>query len=483
MINQTLMQYFEWYLPSDGQHWTRLANDAQHLANLGISHIWMPPAFKATNENDVGYGIYDLFDLGEFEQKGTVRTKYGFKEDYLQAIQTLKSHGIHPMADVVLNHNAAADHLVTFLVIVVDAEDRTKELGEAFTINGWTGFTFDGRQNTYNDFHWHWYHFTGTDYDAKRRKSGIYLIQGDNKGWAQEELVDNENGNYDYLMYADLDFKHPEVVQNIYDWADWFIQTTGVTGLRLDAVKHIDSFFMRNFIRDMKEKYGQDFYVFGEFWNPDKDANLDYLEKIEDRFDLVDVRLHMNLFEASQAGAAYDLRNILNDSLAQIKPDKAVTFVDNHDTQRGQALESTVEEWFKPTAYALLLLRQQGLPCVFYGDYYGISGKYAQEDFKKVLDKLLAIRKNLAYGEQVDYFDDANCIGWVRFGAENQTPLAVVISNAQANSKSMFVGHEWADQTFVDLLGNHPEQVTINSNGYGDFPVVEASVSVWGLPN
>ena len=43
-----------------------------------------------------------------------------------------------------------------------------------------------------NDFHWHWYHFTGTDYDAKRRKSGIYLIQGDNKGWANEELVDNE---------------------------------------------------------------------------------------------------------------------------------------------------------------------------------------------------------------------------------------------------------------------------------------------------
>ena len=134
----------------------------------------------------------------------------------------------------------------------MDPEDRTVELGKPFTINGWTGFTFDGRQNTYNDFHWHWYHFTGTDYDAKRRKSGIYLIQGDNKGWAHEELVDNENGNYDYLMYADLDFKHPEVIKNIYDWADWFMETTGVAGFRLDAVKHIDSFFMRNFIRDIK---------------------------------------------------------------------------------------------------------------------------------------------------------------------------------------------------------------------------------------
>ena len=44
--------------------------------------------------------------------------------------------------------------------------------------------------------------------------------------------------------------------------------------------------------------------------NPDKEANLDYLEKIEERFDLVDVRLHQNLFEASQAGSSYDLRSI-----------------------------------------------------------------------------------------------------------------------------------------------------------------------------
>ncbi len=41
----------------------RLTNDAEHLANLGISHIWMPPAFKATNEKMLVMGVYDLFDL------------------------------------------------------------------------------------------------------------------------------------------------------------------------------------------------------------------------------------------------------------------------------------------------------------------------------------------------------------------------------------------------------------------------------------
>lgn len=481
MTNQTVMQYFEWYLPSDGQHWNHLAEDAQHLSDLGISHVWMPPAFKGTNKDDVGYGVYDLFDLGEFDQKGTIRTKYGFKDEYLNAINRLKDVGIVPMADVVLNHKAAADKLETFEVVEVDPEDRTKEISKPFEIEGWTHFTFDGRQKAYNDFEWHWYHFNGTDFDAKRNKSGIYLIQGDNKGWAENDLVDSENGNFDYLMYANLDYKHPEVIENIYSWVDWFVQTTGVLGFRMDAVKHIDSFFMRNFIRDVKEKQGQDFYVFGEFWNAKEEDNNTYLEKTENRFDLVDVRLHNNLYDASLEGADYDLTTIFDQTLVKNHPEHAVTFVENHDTQRGQALESTVEEWFKPAAYALILLREDGLPCLFYGDYYGIEGEFAQESFQEVLDTLLYARKELAYGEQKDYFDDPNCIGWTRSGNEGGTPLAVTISNDVANSKTMEIGSDWAGQTFHDILGNCSDTVTIDEDGWGDFPVSEKSVSVWTI--
>ena len=481
MENQTLMQYFEWYLPDDGQHWNRLAEDASNLAAKGIRKVWMPPAFKGTGSNDVGYGVYDLFDLGEFDQKGTVRTKYGLKEEYLRAIEALSQNGIEAIADVVLNHKAAADYKERFTVVEVDPNDRNVEISEPFEIEAWMHFAFPGRNKTYNDFEWHWYHFTGTDYDAKNNRSGIFLIQGDNKGWANDELVDNENGNYDYLMYADIDFKHPEVIRNLYDWADWFIESTGVHGFRLDAVKHIDSFFMKNFIRDITEKYGEDFYVFGEFWNSDEKANNDYLENIDYRFDLVDVKLHHNLFDASKSGADYDLRTIFDQTLAKNHPESAVTFVDNHDTQRGQALESTVEEWFKPAAYALILLREAGLPCVFYGDYYGISGEFAQESFQDVLDKLLDIRLNLAYGEQNDYFDDANCIGWTRQGKDDGQPIAVLISNDQAASKSMFVGPEWAGREFSDYLGNSSQIVTIDDQGWGEFHVEEKSVSVWSV--
>ena len=108
-INGTMMQYFEWYLPNSGSHWDFAAEQADDLANAGFTALWLPPAYKADGQNNVGYGPYDLYDLGEFNQKGTVRTKYGTKAQYLNAIDTLHNNGIQVYADIVLNHKAGAD--------------------------------------------------------------------------------------------------------------------------------------------------------------------------------------------------------------------------------------------------------------------------------------------------------------------------------------------------------------------------------------
>jgi alpha-amylase len=40
------------------------------LSEIGVSAVWIPPAYKGTSVYDVGYGTYDLWDLGEFDQKG-----------------------------------------------------------------------------------------------------------------------------------------------------------------------------------------------------------------------------------------------------------------------------------------------------------------------------------------------------------------------------------------------------------------------------
>ena len=57
MNNETLMQYFEWYLPNDGLWWKRCAAKAKNLSALGVTQVWLPPAYKGTSQEDVGYGV------------------------------------------------------------------------------------------------------------------------------------------------------------------------------------------------------------------------------------------------------------------------------------------------------------------------------------------------------------------------------------------------------------------------------------------
>lgn len=102
--NETMMQFFEWYLPSDGTLWKTAVNEAPYLAKTGITQVWFPPAYKGNGgKDDVGYGVYDLYDLGEFDQKGSIATKYGTKVEYLVAINAMHNYGIKVLADVVFN--------------------------------------------------------------------------------------------------------------------------------------------------------------------------------------------------------------------------------------------------------------------------------------------------------------------------------------------------------------------------------------------
>lgn len=52
----------------------------------------------------MGYGIYDLFDLGEFDQKGTVPTKYGTRQEFEASVQACHAAGMQVYADTVFNH-------------------------------------------------------------------------------------------------------------------------------------------------------------------------------------------------------------------------------------------------------------------------------------------------------------------------------------------------------------------------------------------
>lgn len=143
--NGLMFQAFEWDLPADSKHWERIRGAAPELQNHGVDSLWLPPAHKGVSNQDVGYGSYDLYDMGEFDQKGTVATKYGTVEELTALLDTLHERGMRAYADIVLNHKGGADETEIFRATPVNPEDRLSPVGETRDIEGWTKFTFPGR--------------------------------------------------------------------------------------------------------------------------------------------------------------------------------------------------------------------------------------------------------------------------------------------------------------------------------------------------
>lgn len=472
----TILQDFEWYLPEDGQFWNRTAREAGRLASLGFTDVWLPPACKGqAGIRDVGYGVYDQYDLGEFNQKGSVPTKYGTKDEYLSAIRAFQAQGMKVLADIVLNHRMGADETETVEAVRNADYDRNIQL-EQTSIRAWTKFTFPGRAGKYSHFQWNWTHFSGVDFDDKTGEGAVYQFAG--KSWAKK--VDQENGNFDYLMGANLDMSNLEVIQELDRWGRWYLDFTGVDGFRMDAVKHINFPFFAHWLTKLRDDTGRDLPAVGEYWSADTGALCEFLDRSGQVMSLFDVPLHQRFFEASEQGAGFDMSTLARGTLVERQPDMAVTFVDNHDTQPGQALQSWVRDWFKPLAYAMILLRESGVPCVFYGDLYGIP----HDGIGPVpgLETLLRARQKYAWGRQTSYFDRPDVVGWTRSG-DPRVPgsgLATVLSNSGGGgARLMCIGAQHAGETFVDLLGGRPERLVLDETGSAEFPVDGGAVSVW----
>lgn len=477
MKNGVLFQYFEWNLPNDGQLWRQLARDAEHLAGRGFSAVWIPPAYKADEQADEGYATYDLYDLGEFDQKGTVRTKYGTRAELEQAIAALHGAGVQVLLDTVLNHKAGGDYAERFEAVEVDGSDRDVEIGEPHEIEADTGYDFPGRGDRYSDYKWHWYDFSGVTGDKLTGSGAIFRIVGDGKGWSRG--VDSENGNYDYLLANDIDLDRPQVIDELFRWGRWVTDEFGFDGFRMDAVKHMDFNFTRRFVEEVRRHRGDAFYVVGEYWSGDIDALSAYIENTGGVLDLFDAPLHYNFHAASEAGADYDMRLLLDGTLVQLAPQLAVTLVDNHDSQSGSSLESTVADWFKPLAYGLIMLMKEGYPTVFYGDYY--SESRVGSPHRAIIDMLLDARRRYAYGEQTLCFDDTGCVGLVRHGdAEHPgSGLALLLSNGDDSSKVMCLGPDHAGEVWRELTGSIPDEVTIGDDGCAEFAVHGRNLAVW----
>ena len=113
--DDVMMQAFYWNVPvnettKNGSWYDTIRTKIPAMKTAGIRALWMPPPSKGNfGISDMGYGIFDHYDLGQYNQKGTTETRFGSKTELTNMIsQAHSTTGGAPnmdiYADVVLNH-------------------------------------------------------------------------------------------------------------------------------------------------------------------------------------------------------------------------------------------------------------------------------------------------------------------------------------------------------------------------------------------
>ena len=450
VTNGVMMQGFYWNVPTStpaGTWWQNLGSKATELSQAGITAVWLPPAYKGSGALDVGYGVYDRYDLGEFNQKGTVATRYGTISQLQSAIGALHGQGVQVYEDMVMNHFTSAD---------------AQELANG-QYNVYTSFTYPGRNNTYSNYQWHWGNFTATQ-------------QAPNNGWYQWKAYDFQpyaNGDaYDNLLGSEIQYNNNSSnVNETIGWGNWITAKLGLDGYRLDATKHIYTPFVNQWLDAVKGTSGR--FAVSEAWFRNLTDMNNYAASTGGRTSLFDVPLHYLFNDMSNGNGSWDMRGLQFAGFTEANGALSVSFVDNHDTdQSGGALYSPVSN-LKMLAYAYILTRDKGYPCVFYRDYYEY-GLGAQ------LKTLIGIRKANAYGAAAEYTgtNDADVYAYSRAGdATHQGLLELLNDGGSATSKGITTPFKSA--TLTDATGNSGGTITTDANGYGVFPVGARSYAVW----
>jgi alpha-amylase len=550
-VNGVIIQAFHWFMPEPPHagmsHWQFIAGEADYWRGLGITAVWFPPPSKGgAGGYDVGYGVYDHFDLGEFADKGTIATKYGTRAELQAAILAL--HGFTPTlvpipgatyveayADAVLNHKTGGDNDGSYWTAIrVEPDNRTRERRDEgyesgeIEIQSYTRFEHAARASEHSCFQWHARHFDSVDTAALiRQGASTFNDAPDETGSSRyiyrficneqnyhppvkpgfDHWVSREKGNYDYLTGADLDYARCDVREEMKHWGRWLLSFAGFDGFRLDAAKHIDANYLREWIGDVRASSSKRVFCFAEWLSGDVSHLHRFLRRITaippfpQEVSLLDFPLRFEFRNASYAGEAYDLANWTRRTLMAEQPAKAVTFVECHDYEHGRAYESHVQEWLKPLAYAFILLRAQGYPVVFYPDLYGSANKDAhvgQPCGKAYLELLLRLRQQFALGEE-RFYGGGQQIGWVRLGGVPgaRGAMAVVLSNALGGVRSVRMDTGRPNQRFYhlatiklsdgfrvvrgryELFGDKADALHTNGAGYGDFVTEGGAVTIW----
>ena len=354
---EIILQGFHWnsYSFSEGgkpHGWYRiLSKKTSEFSDLGFTAIWLPPP-SASFEGDVsqnwphsrGYLPTEYYDLD---------TDYGTEVELRKLIKDFQERGIKPIADIVINHRHAV---------------------------GWSDNPDGSRcQNIFYNPNW------GPE----------TIVKNDSSGCGRSQNLDSGAENVTFL---DLDHSHPTVHQDLTDWLKWLRFDVGFAGWRYDQAKGYDGRFVGMYNKETSPEIS-----IGEFWDEDRQLIVNWMDETWKPVGL----------SPEDASGAFDfpnrnaLRIAVNNSdyrglrgpgdkpagVIGVWPEKAYTFVENHDTRTTEPVHRFSDNPSKLLLGYVYILSHPGIPTIFIQDLYEGQNKLEHGQLFEAIQDLIKIRQ------------------------------------------------------------------------------------------
>ena len=325
-----MLQGFYWNSYGDTQ-WTRLEKQADDLAKV-FDLVWVPQSGYCGGQS-MGYD--DLYWFTNYN------SSFGTEEELRKMIATFKEKGIGTIADVVVNHR------------------RNYSSWTDFPAETYNGVTY---QLTYND-----------------------ICSNDEAAKQGYQVGPNKDTGEGWEGMRDLDHKSENVQTNVKAYLKFLLNDLGYTGFRYDMVKGYSAEYTKMYNEDSKPQFSV-----GECWDSSNTIKnwIDGTGKTSAAFDFqfrYTVRNAANAGDWNKLGQQNEgnwpliSANYQTGSYRQY----AVTFVENHDTEkRPDADQDPIKkDTLAANAY---LLAMPGTPCVFFTHW---------KAYKQEIANMITVRK------------------------------------------------------------------------------------------
>ena len=315
-----MLQGFSWD-SYDYSQWTVLEKQADDMKGF-IDLVWLPQSGKCIETTKVmGYKPYYYFNQN---------SSFGTEAELRSLIAKFKANGIGAIADVVVNHR---------------------------NTDGW--YTFPAE--TYKGVT---YQMLSTDI-CKNDDGGSTATQAKKDGVS---LSNNYDEGTDFGGCRDIDHKSENVQKIIKAYLKFLKEDIGYTGFRYDMVKGFDG----SHVADYNDATGVEYSV-GEYWDGN-DKIESWINRTNKKSAAFDFQFRYNVRDAVNGAAngkvttSSDWSKLnSNDNLMHDANYRryAVTFVENHDTQKRSESEQNDPLRKDTIAANAYMLAMPGTPCVF----------------------------------------------------------------------------------------------------------------------